>query len=282
MADFRVGNRVMNVNSVRRHYLPFGARGTIVGKTEEKLIVLFDEQFLQGTTMYGHCEPYRGAMLDSALLVNLSRTFATIAQQDRRALKKFQAKPQKGQGLYGQATAAQGVAQEDNQEQVQNEDDLQINSGAATAQPGIEQQPMPQGFGRGQRPRLPEAGGQPAGAPPTKWTEAQAFVPASKTMMYKPKASQPATEEAANTGTGAAAGTTAAGTGEPASLQDQIDSSQTGGSASQASQSSALFKPLPPFKLADPKLLATAPEFQKIASLQHEDTDNKNEKDKEQ
>lgn len=80
VADFRVGNRVIAVNSVRRHYLPFGARGTVVGKTEEKLIVLFDEQFLQGTTMYGHCPAYRGAMLEPAHLVNLSRTFATIAQ----------------------------------------------------------------------------------------------------------------------------------------------------------------------------------------------------------
>jgi hypothetical protein len=55
VADFRVGNRVMNVNSTRRQYIPFGARGTVVGKTEEKIIVLFDEQFLQGTNIYGHC-----------------------------------------------------------------------------------------------------------------------------------------------------------------------------------------------------------------------------------
>lgn len=143
----------------------------------------------------------------------------------------------------------------------------------------ISEQPVPQSFGRGQRPRLPEAGTQPAGAPPTKWTEAQAFVPA-KTMVYKPKAGQPAAEEAANADAGADAGATAAGTGEPNSLQDQIDSSQTAGSASQASQSSALFKPLPPFKLADPTLLATAPEFQKITSLQHETADDKDKKDK--
>lgn len=41
--DFRVGNRVMNLNSALRQYIPFGVRGTVVGKTEAKLIVLFDE-----------------------------------------------------------------------------------------------------------------------------------------------------------------------------------------------------------------------------------------------
>ena len=86
---------------------------------------------------------------------------------------------------------------------------------------------------------------------------------------------------AANPDAVAAAGTAAAGTEEP-SVPDQIDSSQAAGSASQASQSSALFKPLPPFKLADPKLLATAPEFQKITSLQHEAANDDNKQDNEE
>ena len=85
-------------------------------------------------------------------------------------------------------------------------------------------------------------------------------------------------EEAAVAGAGAAFGTTAA-SAQPDAPQDQIDSSPTAGSASQASQSSALFKPLPPFKLADPKLLATAPEFQKITTLQAEDNEGKDQKD---
>ena len=41
--DFRVGNRVINLNSTERKYIPFGARGTVVGKTEAKLIIMFDE-----------------------------------------------------------------------------------------------------------------------------------------------------------------------------------------------------------------------------------------------
>lgn len=43
ISDFRIGNRVMNLNSTLRKYVPFGARGTIVGKTEQMVIVMFDE-----------------------------------------------------------------------------------------------------------------------------------------------------------------------------------------------------------------------------------------------
>lgn len=43
IGDFRVGNRVMNLNATLRQYIPFGLRGTVVGKTEEYVIVLFDE-----------------------------------------------------------------------------------------------------------------------------------------------------------------------------------------------------------------------------------------------
>lgn len=53
--DFRVGNRVMNMNSTMRQYIPFGARGIVVGKTDSKLIVMFDDQFLHGGNIYGHC-----------------------------------------------------------------------------------------------------------------------------------------------------------------------------------------------------------------------------------
>ena len=44
--DYQVGDRVMNINSSRREYVPFGLRGTVVGKTNDKVIVIFDEQFL--------------------------------------------------------------------------------------------------------------------------------------------------------------------------------------------------------------------------------------------
>jgi hypothetical protein len=41
--EFKVGNRIMNINSTLRIYIPFGARGTVIGKTEEFIIVMFDD-----------------------------------------------------------------------------------------------------------------------------------------------------------------------------------------------------------------------------------------------
>ena len=72
---FKAGQRVMNLNSCRRAYVPFGLRGTVVGKTEKKVIVLFDEQFLQGTDINGHCELYRGAVMDPSHLLNITKKF---------------------------------------------------------------------------------------------------------------------------------------------------------------------------------------------------------------
>ena len=43
---FEIGDRVMNINSTKREYVPFGIRGTVVGRTNDKVIVIFDEQFL--------------------------------------------------------------------------------------------------------------------------------------------------------------------------------------------------------------------------------------------
>ena len=45
----------MNLNSRKRKFIPFGLRGTVIGKTDEKVIVMFDEQFLHGNNVYGHC-----------------------------------------------------------------------------------------------------------------------------------------------------------------------------------------------------------------------------------
>lgn len=76
--DFRVGNRVMNLNSTQRQFIPFGARGSVVGKTESTLIVMFDDQFLHGNSIYGHCQMYRGAQVNPAHMLNLSREFARL------------------------------------------------------------------------------------------------------------------------------------------------------------------------------------------------------------
>jgi len=91
---------VLNVNSVMRHYVPFGARGTVIGKTESKIIVMFDEQFLHGNTIYHHCEPYRGAYIDPDYIINLTRSFAVMARNDNKSLRKFQEKPLQDQPAY--------------------------------------------------------------------------------------------------------------------------------------------------------------------------------------
>lgn len=72
---FKVGDRVLNHCSVKRRYVPFGARGTVVGKTEQKIIVMFDEQFVQGSDINGQCELYRGALMDPIHLMNITRKF---------------------------------------------------------------------------------------------------------------------------------------------------------------------------------------------------------------
>jgi len=86
----------MNLNSTMRQYIPFGARGIVVGKTDSKLIVMFDDQFLHGGNIYGHCQMYRGAQVLPSFMLNLSREFARLTKEDYQAVKKFQEKPLEG------------------------------------------------------------------------------------------------------------------------------------------------------------------------------------------
>ena len=69
---FKVGDRVQNLNSSRRDYIPFGARGTVIGKTQQRVIVMFDEQILSGTDMQGLCPLYTGALVYPFHLSNLT------------------------------------------------------------------------------------------------------------------------------------------------------------------------------------------------------------------
>ena len=43
IGDYRAGDRVINLNSQQRIYVPFGLRGTVVGVTYDQIIVVFDE-----------------------------------------------------------------------------------------------------------------------------------------------------------------------------------------------------------------------------------------------
>jgi len=75
VSDFKVGHRVINICSVRRAYVPFGLRGTVVGKTNDKVIVMFDEQYLGGSDLNGFCEEYRGALVDPMYLCDVTIKF---------------------------------------------------------------------------------------------------------------------------------------------------------------------------------------------------------------
>jgi hypothetical protein len=76
----------MNINSTRREYIPFGFRGTVVGKTNDKIIIIFDEQYLGGDSIHGHCKPYKGSLLDTRFLLNLTKKFANILKKSKEVV----------------------------------------------------------------------------------------------------------------------------------------------------------------------------------------------------
>jgi hypothetical protein len=80
IAKYHIGDRVININSTQRMYVPFGLRGTVVGKSQKQVLICFDQQFLQGSDVNGHCEMYRGAMVDPDNLVNITRKFRKQVQ----------------------------------------------------------------------------------------------------------------------------------------------------------------------------------------------------------
>jgi len=83
VSDFKVGHRILNLNSSRRNYVPFGLRGTVLGKTQDKVIVVFDEQYLGGTDLNGLCEEYRGALVDPNYLCNITMKFENLLRKNR-------------------------------------------------------------------------------------------------------------------------------------------------------------------------------------------------------
>lgn len=80
-ASFKMGHRVLNLNSQLRRYVPFGARGTVVGRTQDRVIVMYDEQFIGGSDIFGLCEKYRGAMILPNNLLNLTLKFDWIKRK---------------------------------------------------------------------------------------------------------------------------------------------------------------------------------------------------------
>ena len=80
----------MNVNSTKRIYIPFGFRGTVIGKTDDRVLVLFDEEFLHGNTMNGYCRHYKGSQMVPDNLINLTKKFESIAKSKKpEVVSKF-------------------------------------------------------------------------------------------------------------------------------------------------------------------------------------------------
>ena len=84
-----MGDRVININSTKREYVPFGLRGTVVGHTNDRVIVLFDEQYLAGNNIMGHCEDYRGGNLNPNHLINLNHKFSSLVKKNLATVIQF-------------------------------------------------------------------------------------------------------------------------------------------------------------------------------------------------
>lgn len=94
--DYQVGDRVININSTKREYVPFGLRGTVVGHTNDKVIVLFDEQYLGGNNIFGHCEDFKGGYLNPNYLINLTHKFSSLVKKNLEAVLSFTEQPNEG------------------------------------------------------------------------------------------------------------------------------------------------------------------------------------------
>lgn len=74
---------MLNLNSVLRQYVPFGLRGTVIGRTEDKVMVMFDEQFIGGSNLFNQCENYRGALVNPNHLLNLTKKFENFKRKNQ-------------------------------------------------------------------------------------------------------------------------------------------------------------------------------------------------------
>lgn len=74
--DFpQVGDRVINLNNLTIHTIPFGLSGTIVGILENKFEVLFDRPFIGGSNLGGKCSSMRGGLLQLKDFFNITRNW---------------------------------------------------------------------------------------------------------------------------------------------------------------------------------------------------------------
>ena len=75
---YAVGDRVVAVKTVGRGYVPFGSKGVIIGRSECRLLVLFDKPVLTGSSYNAHTLPNRAKLMDIDSLFNLSLYYIYI------------------------------------------------------------------------------------------------------------------------------------------------------------------------------------------------------------
>jgi len=71
--DFNYGDRIVNINTSKKNFVNFGEIGTVIGFTQNELIVLFDHENLSLTNLYERCRPYRGGTLEPESVINMTR-----------------------------------------------------------------------------------------------------------------------------------------------------------------------------------------------------------------
>jgi 5'-3' exoribonuclease 1 len=84
---FKIGDRVVYVLDSGR--VPIAMRGTVVGKTrtarQTLLDVVFDSQFMSGTTLNDRCSRYRGSTVPSNAVLNLTDRQVVATSQAAKA-----------------------------------------------------------------------------------------------------------------------------------------------------------------------------------------------------
>ena len=95
--DFAFGDRVANIDTSKRKYIPFGDIGTVVGHTLDSVIIRFDEPNVSLTDVHNTCPAYTGAVVTPNSLINLTQQ-AELSMQGKQ--KNYREAPHKKEGGY--------------------------------------------------------------------------------------------------------------------------------------------------------------------------------------
>lgn len=94
---FRFGDRVININTSRRKFIPFGEIGTVIGLTLEGVIIRFDEPNVSLTDVHDTCPAYTGAVVTPESLMNL--TYQAEIKLQNKKQQNFRQVPNKGEHI---------------------------------------------------------------------------------------------------------------------------------------------------------------------------------------